>query len=170
MMTSMLSSALLAGQGSTSTEELPPPGHWWWDAVAEKAKRDPAWWFETFLRIKETGGPIQLMPHQRAILRYALQRRADGRFRWKTVIFSAPKKSGKTEIAAGIVRLAAETWGLFQEIYCVGNDATQARERAYGAMCESIELEPGYQQGKRELPKVWTTSMPHPPVNNQIQQ
>lgn len=101
-------------------------------------------WAESNYRIEETAQPIQLSTHQKAVLRYVLQRNPDGRFKFKTIIWSEPKKGGKTTIAGGLTRWAAETWGRFGEIYCVGNDAEQARERGFKKLKQSVMLEPGF--------------------------
>jgi len=118
-------------------------------------RRDMVTWAERHYYIEDTEAPIVLLPHQRAILRYALQRDDRGRLKFQTVIFSSIKKSGKTAIAGAVVGWAAETWGRFGEILCVGNDAEQARERAFKAHKTSVELTPGYDRGRQELPKRW---------------
>lgn len=96
-----------------------------------------------------------MAPHQKAVLRYCLKRGPDGRLPFTTIIWSQPKKSGKTAIAGMIARWAAETWGRYGEILCVGNDAEQARERAFKAIKTSIELERTYHPGRQELPGRW---------------
>lgn len=112
-------------------------------------------WLEANFRIEDTEQPIRLLPHQKAVLNYAFTRRPDGRLPFTTVIYSTVKKSGKTTIAGGIGRWAAETWQRFGEVLCVGNDADQARERAFKAMSDSIQMEEGYQLNKRLLPGRW---------------
>ncbi len=115
---------------------------------AERAKRaavaDFPTWAEANFRIEETEEPIVLARHQKAVLRYLLQRDPDGAFKFKTIIYSEPKKGGKTTISGAVIRWAAETWGKFGEIYCVGNDAEQARERGFKMMSQSIQLEPTF--------------------------
>jgi len=49
--------------------------------------------------------------------------------RYDTVIFSCPKKSGKTAIQTGVLYAWARTYG--GEIYCLANTEGQAKERAY---------------------------------------
>ncbi len=115
---------------------------------AERSRRaavaDFVTWAEDHFRIEETEEPIILARHQKSALRYLLQRDDDGAFKFKTIIYSEPKKGGKTTISGAVIRWAAETWGKFGEIYCVGNDAEQARERGYKMMSQSIQLEPGF--------------------------
>ncbi len=123
-------------------------------------RRDVVFWGERHFNIADTGQPIKLQPHQKAILRYCLQRENEGlgRLPFQTIIYSCPKKSGKTAIAGMVARWAAETWGRFGEVLCIGNDADQARERAFKAAQESIELTSGYLQNRKALPGEWSCS------------
>jgi phage terminase large subunit-like protein len=121
----------------------------------ERARRDVGYWAERNFYIEETERPIVLERHQKAVLRYALTRDADGHLPFNTILWGQPKKSGKTAIAGLVARWAAETWGRYGEVLCVGNDAKQAQERAYKAATISIELSPGYQRGSQVLPGRW---------------
>lgn len=121
----------------------------------EKGRRDVVYWGERNYYIEETERPIVLERHQKAVLRYALRRNAEGRLPFSTILWSQPKKSGKTAIAGMVGRWAAETWGRFGEVLCVGNDAKQAQERAYKAAKVSIELTPGYRRNTQTLPDRW---------------
>jgi phage terminase large subunit-like protein len=104
---------------------------------------------ETRFYIPETGKQIQLLPHQRAILHYAFDHK------YQTIVYSTVKKSGKTCIAALVARWVAETWGARTEVYLIANDLEQARGRIYQKALESIELTPGYNRVRRELPGRW---------------
>lgn len=119
------------------------------------AKEDIVGWAEEHFYIEETEEPIKLEPHQAAVLRYAFQRNEQGRYRWHTIIYSGPKKCGKTTIGGLVTRWAAETWGRYGEVLCVGNDAKQAQERAYQKLRVSCEMTPGYQKGRQVLPGRW---------------
>ncbi len=121
----------------------------------EAYRRDPVRWAESNYYIEDTESPIVLEPHQKAILRYCFTRDENGRFPFRTIIYSGPKKSGKTAIAGLIVRWACEYWQRFGEILCIGNDGDQAKERAFRAVATSIELTPGYHPGRQELPGRW---------------
>jgi phage terminase large subunit-like protein len=63
------------------------------------------------LRRTELGQPFRLLEHQRIILRAAFAFGADGRVRYDTIIYSCPKKSGKTTINAAVTLW----WALTQE-------------------------------------------------------
>ena len=99
--------------------------------------------------IPETNKPIQLLPHQIAILNYAFDHD------YQTIVYSTVKKSGKTAIAALVARWIAETCGNNTEVYLIANDYEQARGRVYQKALESIELTPGYNITQRVLPGRW---------------
>lgn len=126
---------------------------------SEKARRQEApdivTWGERYFNISETGQPIKLFPHQKAVLRYAFQRTPDGHFKYSTIIYSTPKKSGKTTIAGLVEQWSAETWTRYGEILSIGNDAEQAKERAFAKLKQSIELTPGFDRRKNMLPGHW---------------
>ncbi len=126
---------------------------------AERKRReqsDIVKWAESNFYIKETSQPIKFYPHQAAVLRYAFKRDEKGNFRFQTVIYSTPKKSGKTTVAGAVVRWSAETWGKYNEIYCIGNDLEQAKERSFKAVKTSIELDPLFDRQHNLLPDKWS--------------
>lgn len=113
---------------------------------------DPVSWIERHFWLKapldpETGrllppGPIRLLPFQEALLRAALEWDAEnGRFRWQTVVWSTPKKTGKTTIAAAVT-----LWYAFvfpgSEVVLLANDGKQASDRVFEAVRSSLELHP----------------------------
>ncbi len=77
------------------------------------------WEYSTWLR---------LHPIQRRVLSYALQMK-DGAFKYNTVLYSAPKKSGKSACAAMVVAWFAEVAPAGTEIYILANDLEQAEGR-----------------------------------------
>lgn len=123
-------------------------------------RRDVVYWGERRFYIPDTGRQIVLEPHQKAVLRYCLKRTDDGlgHLPFQTIMYSCPKKSGKTAIAGMVARWAAETWQRFGEVLCIGNDAEQAMERAFKAAQESIALTPGYLEQRKAIPGYWTTA------------
>lgn len=120
-----------------------------------RGSRWPDVWLEQHFYEPETGELIHLYPFQRSVLRYAMQRDAEGELRFRTVLWSQPKKSGKTAISGAVGRWAAETWGRYQLVMFVGNDAGQAKERGFAALKQSIELTPGYDRKHRTLGDQW---------------
>lgn len=123
--------------------------------LREAFRRDPVRWAESNYYIEDTERPIVLQPHQKAFLRYCFTRDENGRFPFRTILYSAPKKSGKTAIAGLIVQWCAEYWQRYGEILCIGNDADQAKGRAFKAVATSVELTPGYDRSRQELPGKW---------------
>lgn len=123
-----------------------------------RLKRDIVYWAERNFHVEATpfrdAGLIEFAPHQRVVLRYMF-RRVNGRFPFDIIIYSAVKKSGKTTIGGVVNRWAAETWGRRNDVYCVGNDANQAKEKGFQALKTSIELDPLYSPSKQALPGKW---------------
>lgn len=113
---------------------------------------DPVEWMETHFYIEDprdpqtadllSPGPIRLFPHQRRIIRAALQRDEKGAFRWQTILYSCPKKSGKTRIAAAVVQWVASQYGPWAECYVLGNDGKQSEDRLLAAINKSVALSP----------------------------
>jgi len=108
---------------------------------AELYKRDIVAWAEDHFYISETRRPIVLEGHQKRILRDVLTPDADGRFPYETVIYSCPKKSGKTTIAAIVALWLAlrEEWA---EVYCCANDLEQSVGRVFKAAKTACQLNP----------------------------
>jgi len=55
------------------------------------------------IKKSELGKPFKLMPFQEEILNLAFDFDEDGRLPYDTVIFSCPKKSGKTTLNAALM-------------------------------------------------------------------
>lgn len=112
----------------------------------------PSIWFENFFTIEDRKHPltaedmgrglILLGDHQKRIIDAALERK-DGRFRWATIIYSCPKKSGKTRVAAGAASWLAWDSGEYSEVYCLANDGKQSADRVLGAIKKATELDKG---------------------------
>jgi phage terminase large subunit-like protein len=106
---------------------------------------DPIRWIEQHFYIPETRGPITLDDYQQQVLRAALERDADGRFRYSTIVYSDIKKSAKSTIAAGVTLWrafqvdAADGWG---SIYIIANDLKQADSRVFYYLRRAIQLNP----------------------------
>jgi hypothetical protein len=62
------------------------------------------------------------------------------KFRWPNIVWSCPKKSGKTRIAAMVASWLAWKSGRFSEIYCVANDGKQSGDRVLKAVKKGIML------------------------------
>jgi phage terminase large subunit-like protein len=94
------------------------------------------------LAIREDGQPLQLEDHQRKILTEAFRTDENDRFIYRTIIYSAPKKSGKTAINA----LVCLWWGHCvqspDEIIIAANDLDQSISRVFGACTGFVDRNP----------------------------
>lgn len=97
----------------------------------------PIHFIDRLVKKNELGQPFKLMPHQREILSLAFAFDEDGRLPYDTVIFSCPKKSGKTTLNAALTLWWALTQEAPNECLVVANDLEQAKARAF-ASCEGI--------------------------------
>ena len=116
----------------------------------DKTYPDVADWIEKHFYVPEprdpiTGvllpkGPIQLTEFQKRILREALRRDENGYFVYATILYSAPKKSGKTALASAVViYLAVEVFEM-EFIYLLANDGKGAEDRMLRAIKTCIDL------------------------------
>lgn len=87
--------------------------------------------------LPETGKPMDLASHQSRILNHVFTPKANGELPYRTVIYSCPKKSGKTEIAAGITYAWARHFG--GEIYSCANDKDQSAGRMFARVYEFLD-------------------------------
>lgn len=114
---------------------------------------------ERVFYVPETSQPIHFEPVQKIILELmfnpAYARYFGCLTGYQTLLFSTVKKSGKTTIGALVARWIAETWGRFNEVYCMANDKEQARGRVYAKALSSIELDPRYSRQHKSIPGYW---------------
>ncbi len=103
---------------------------------------DPAAFIDRFIRYNELGRPFRLFPHQREVLKLAFAFDENGRLPWDTVIYSCPKKSGKTTINAAVTCW----WGFTQEppneLLIVANDLDQATARVFRSLVGILQRNP----------------------------
>ena len=92
--------------------------------------------------LPQTGQPIKLLEHQKRILRDVFTRDADGRFPYQTVMYSCPKKSGKTQIGGLVAEWFALSEEPYNEVYCPANDQEQSQGRVFRAAARSIQSNP----------------------------
>lgn len=116
---------------------------------------DPVKWIESNFYLASTGKLAVLAPHQKCILRLMFKRNRQGRLRYRAMVYSAIKKSGKSAIAGMLARWMAETQIRYGEIFTIGNDLIQARDRSFREVRQSIEVNPGYNRQRQQLPGKW---------------
>jgi phage terminase large subunit-like protein len=106
-------------------------------------RRDPIGFITDVLIDPETGKPFELYPAQTIFLRKGLTPTNDGRLRYSELVFSAPKKSGKTATAAmAVLCLVIALGGPSAESYCAANDFDQAQGRVFQAIARIIGASP----------------------------
>ncbi len=112
-------------------------------ATIETLARDPVAFIERVLVNPETGKPFKLHRAQRRFLARCLATAPDGRLQFPELLFSAPKKSGKTAFAAMLTLFVVLVLGgPYAEAYCVANDFEQAQGRVFQAIARIVEASP----------------------------
>ena len=87
--------------------------------------------------LKATGQPIQLVDHHKRILNHVFTP-VDGELPYRSIIFSAPKKSAKTEIAGAVTYGYIRTFG--GNCYSIANDIEQSKSRMFDRVVQSLSL------------------------------
>ncbi len=106
-------------------------------------KADPVAFVREVLRDPETGKGFELYPAQKRFLREAFTLSQDGRLPYPELVYSCPKKSGKTATAAmATLYVVVVLGGSYAEGYCVANDFDQAQGRVFQAIARIIEASP----------------------------
>lgn len=106
-------------------------------------RNDPVAFIGEVLRNSETKKPFELNRAQRRFLSKALTLAAEGRLPYAELIFSAPKKPGKTTFAAMIMLYVILCLGgPYAEGYCVANDLEQAQGRVFQHVVKIVKASP----------------------------
>jgi hypothetical protein len=118
-------------------------------ARVEKITEKPSEWIERYFYVPDprdpvTGeflspGPIRLSDHQKRIIDEALSKDEHGKFKYSTVIYSAPKKSGKSAIASAVTLYVAYSRP-YSFVYCLANDGKQSADRIYEPIHRCMRL------------------------------
>ena len=104
--------------------------------------RDPIAFIDDLVKKNELGQPFRLLDHQREILRPAFSFDRSGRLPYETIIYSCPKKSGKTTVNGLVVLWWAFTQESPNEILVVANDLEQAVGRVFKTIVGIIRHNP----------------------------
>lgn len=115
----------------------------------QKKTETPSEWIEKHFYVPDprdpvTGetlppGPLRLAEHQKRIIDEALSRDKYGRLKYSTVVYSAPKKSGKSAITSAVVLYVAhQNSNAF--VACLANDGKQSADRLYGPIYTCFRL------------------------------
>jgi hypothetical protein len=107
--------------------------HRWPQSVARRLRmivNDPIDFIEGVLNDPETGRPFILTAAEKRFLRHAFELTPDSRLKYPELVFSAPKKSGKTGFAAMILLYVVRVLGgRYAEGIVLANDLEQAEGR-----------------------------------------
>lgn len=98
--------------------------------------------------IPETGKPLQLHPEHADVLHEMSSRNDDGLLKYALWLFGAPKKTGKTAVAAGVALWQAMRVP-YGEVYIIGNDLKQADNRMAQAIRFAINHNPRFARRAR---------------------
>ena len=91
----------------------------------------------------ETGQAFVLNRAERRFLKKAFTLKPDGRLKYPELLYSGPKKSGRTGFAAMILLyVVVVLGGRYAEGYCVANDLEQSRGRVFTAAARIVEASP----------------------------
>jgi phage terminase large subunit-like protein len=106
-------------------------------------RANPIAFIETVLINPETGEAFELLPSERAFLAYAFQLDDSGKLKFPELLYSCPKKSGKTTFAAIIIiTMILLFGGAYGEAFALANDQEQARGRVFEMIRRIIEASP----------------------------
>jgi phage terminase large subunit-like protein len=106
-------------------------------------RSDPARFIEEVLHDPATREPFKLLPAEREFLRHAFTFDDDGRMVFPELVYSAPKKSGKTGFAALFtLTLILLYGGEYAEAVVAANSGDQAKERVFEAIRRIVECSP----------------------------
>jgi phage terminase large subunit-like protein len=110
----------------------------------QRWRANPTSFVTEVLHDPETGKPFVLLDAERDFMRLSFALDADGRLLYPEQCYSAPKKSGKTTLAALIVltMVLLRSEGRFVEGYVCANDLEQAMSRTFAQIRRIVECSP----------------------------
>ena len=102
----------------------------------------PTHFIDKLIKKSEIGKPFTIMAHQREILKLAFDFDENGRLPWDTIIYSCPKKSGKTTLNGALTLAWAFTQEPPNEMIVLANDMEQALARTFKTKEGIIQYNP----------------------------
>ena len=92
--------------------------------------------------VLDNGEPIRFEKHQKKILGRAFKVDSGGKLSYSTVVYSCPKKSGKTCVGAVVALWFAYELEPGAEVILAANDLEQSTGRAYREVRKMVERSP----------------------------
>ncbi len=106
-------------------------------------QRSPIEFITEVLRDPETGNPFVLLPAEIEFLKHCFKTDDDGRLLYPEMIYSAPKKSGKTTFGALLLLTTLLLYGgKFAEAFVLANDLEQSIGRIFTVCVRIVEASP----------------------------
>ena len=107
-------------------------------------KNDPVSFVSEVLHDPETNKPFTLLDAERIFMQHAFALDDDGRLQYPELVYGAPKKSGKTTLAALVVltMVLLRNDARFGEGYVIANDLEQAVSRVFAVCRRIVEVSP----------------------------
>src|SRR5665213_2495922 len=100
-------------------------------------------WINAVLRNPETSKPFELLPAEIAFLEHAFELNEDGSAKYPELVYSAPKKSGKTAFAAILTLVIVLLLGGYEpEAIVAANDLDQSSTRVFAAIKKIVKASP----------------------------
>jgi terminase large subunit-like protein len=113
-------------------------------------RADPVKFITEVLVNPETGRPFVLYAEEAEFAGRALTLTSDGRLPYPELLFSGPKKSGKTAFAAmALLYVIVALGGPYAEGYCLANDMDQSTGRVYQSTARIVRASPLLARGAR---------------------
>jgi phage terminase large subunit-like protein len=110
----------------------------------QRWKNDPITFVSEVLHDPETSKPFVLLPAEIAFMTRAFMLGDDGRLLYPELVYGAPKKSGKTTLAAIVVLVMVllRNDALYAEGLCAANDYDQAASRVFMMIKRIVTVSP----------------------------
>ena len=106
-------------------------------------RANPVAFVEECLIDPQTNKPFGLLPAEHMFLKHALKIGRDGRLLYSELIYSCPKKGGKTTFAGILAVTVIVLFGeRYAEGYCAANDLEQAQSRVFEVCRRLVEVSP----------------------------
>jgi phage terminase large subunit-like protein len=106
-------------------------------------RADPVAFIEQHLINAETNESFELLPAERAFLKFAFKTGANGKLLYPELLYSCPKKSGKTTFAALVCLVVILLYGgAYAEATLAANDQDQAVGRVFEAVKRIVAASP----------------------------